>query len=113
MAPMASAIEHGTYTRIRLLRPFIDWRKEEIVARGRQLQVDFFADLVRVAKEEFIAGVAGLAWNGERRFSSRGWPTRPITNPPAHCRPSPKAQTGEISLVSLPSSSSKLKDFLS
>ena len=41
MAPMAAAIEHGTYARIRLLRPFIDWRKEEIVARGQQLHVDF------------------------------------------------------------------------
>ena len=41
MAPMAAAIEHGTYAQIRLLRPFIDWRKEEIVARGQQLHVDF------------------------------------------------------------------------
>ena len=41
MTPMAQAIEAGTYARIRLLRPFIDWRKEEIVARGQQLGIDF------------------------------------------------------------------------
>ncbi len=41
MAPMAAAIAQGTYAGIQVLRPFIDWRKEEIVARGLQLKVDF------------------------------------------------------------------------
>jgi 7-cyano-7-deazaguanine synthase len=41
MVSMAAAIEHGTYARLRLLRPFIDWRKEAIVLRGSQLGVDF------------------------------------------------------------------------
>ncbi len=41
MAAMAAALEAGTYAGVRLLRPFIDLRKEDIAARGRELGVDF------------------------------------------------------------------------
>lgn len=41
MAPMAAAIEQGTYAGIQVLRPFIHWRKEQIVTRGHELNVDF------------------------------------------------------------------------
>ncbi|MEQ1841580.1 MAG: 7-cyano-7-deazaguanine synthase QueC [Verrucomicrobiales bacterium] len=41
MWAMGSAIELGTYAGIRLLRPFIDSRKEDIVVRGNELGVDF------------------------------------------------------------------------
>ncbi len=41
MASMADAIEAGTYAKIRLLRPFIDMRKEDIATRGHELGIDF------------------------------------------------------------------------
>lgn len=41
MRPMAEAVEAGTYARVRLLRPFIDWSKADIVRRGTELGVDF------------------------------------------------------------------------
>jgi len=41
MDPMAQAIEAGTYAEIQILRPFLDIRKEDIAARGFQLNVDF------------------------------------------------------------------------
>ena len=41
MSPMAQAIDAGTYANVRLLRPFIDMRKEDIVDRGNLLGVDF------------------------------------------------------------------------
>lgn len=41
MAAMGDAITLGTYENIRLIRPFISLRKEEIAVRGSELGVDF------------------------------------------------------------------------
>lgn len=41
MASMGEAIRLGTYAGIRILRPFIALTKAQIVARGRELGVDF------------------------------------------------------------------------
>ena len=41
MLAMASAMHHGTYAGIGLLRPFIDCDKAEIVRRGTALGVDY------------------------------------------------------------------------
>ncbi|MEC5127303.1 7-cyano-7-deazaguanine synthase QueC [Verrucomicrobiales bacterium BCK34] len=41
MAPMAEAISAGTYVDLRVLRPFIALRKEDIAVRGSLLDVDF------------------------------------------------------------------------
>jgi 7-cyano-7-deazaguanine synthase len=41
LAPMASAIQAGTYARIRLLRPFVAMDKAAIARRGADLGVDF------------------------------------------------------------------------
>jgi len=41
MRPMAEAIAAGTYAGIEVLRPFIDWRKEDIALRGAELGIDF------------------------------------------------------------------------
>lgn len=41
MVPMGDAIRNGTYAGIRLLRPFIAVRKEDIATRGHELGVDF------------------------------------------------------------------------
>jgi len=41
MEAMADAVRLGTYAGIRILRPFIECRKEDIVLRGQELGVDF------------------------------------------------------------------------
>lgn len=41
MQPMAAAIRAGTYAGIEVLRPFIGWRKEDIVRRGTELGIDY------------------------------------------------------------------------
>ena len=41
MRAMGNAMRHGTYAGVQLLRPFIAMRKEEIVAEGARLGVDF------------------------------------------------------------------------
>ena len=41
MAAMSEAIALGSYAGIQVLRPFIAMRKENIVARGAELEVDF------------------------------------------------------------------------
>jgi 7-cyano-7-deazaguanine synthase len=41
MQAMGEAIRLGTYAEVALLRPFIDLRKEDIAARGAELEVDF------------------------------------------------------------------------
>ncbi len=41
MQSMGEAIRLGTYADIRVIRPFIDVRKEDIAARGHELGVDF------------------------------------------------------------------------
>lgn len=41
MDPMAQAIEAGTYAKIQIVRPFLEIRKEDIAARGIELNVDF------------------------------------------------------------------------
>jgi 7-cyano-7-deazaguanine synthase len=41
MQAMADAMKHGTYAGIKLLRPFIDCDKAEIVRRGVEVGVDF------------------------------------------------------------------------
>lgn len=41
MQAMAQAIALGTYAKLRILRPFIDFTKEQITALGAELGVDF------------------------------------------------------------------------
>ena len=41
MSSMGDAIGRGTYENVRLLRPFIDMRKEDIALRGQELGVDY------------------------------------------------------------------------
>ena len=38
---MGAAMRHGTYARIALLRPFVDWTKARIAAAGARLGVDY------------------------------------------------------------------------
>ncbi len=41
LAPISQAIEAGTYAHLKVLRPFVHLRKEDIAAKGAQLGVDF------------------------------------------------------------------------
>ncbi|MEM7697402.1 MAG: 7-cyano-7-deazaguanine synthase QueC [Verrucomicrobiota bacterium] len=41
MEPMAEAIEAGTYETVKVLRPFIDQRKEDIVTIGTRLGINY------------------------------------------------------------------------
>jgi len=41
LRPMADAISAGSYQQIQVLRPFIQFRKEDIARRGAELEVDF------------------------------------------------------------------------
>lgn len=41
MVSMASAMKHGTYEQVELLRPFIDMDKTAIARRGHELGIDF------------------------------------------------------------------------
>lgn len=41
MKAMGDAMRFGTYPGIKLLRPFIDWKKQDIVARGITLGIDY------------------------------------------------------------------------
>lgn len=41
LAPMSQAISAGTYADVQVLRPFVSLRKEDIAARGAELDVDY------------------------------------------------------------------------
>jgi len=41
LGPMAEAIRAGTYAGIAVRRPFVAWKKSDVVRRGRELGVDF------------------------------------------------------------------------
>lgn len=41
LAPQSQAITAGTYAQVQVLRPFVKLRKEDIAARGAELQVDY------------------------------------------------------------------------
>jgi len=41
MSSMADAIKFGTYAGVKVLRPFIDLRKEDIAIRGAELGIDY------------------------------------------------------------------------
>jgi 7-cyano-7-deazaguanine synthase len=74
MAPMARAIEQGTYAGIQVLRPFIDWRKEKIVARGHQLHVDFVQTWSCYQGGEIHCGRCGTCVERREAFLIAGIP---------------------------------------
>ena len=41
MEAMATALREGTYAGIEILRPFIDWKKSDIVTRANLMNIDF------------------------------------------------------------------------
>ena len=68
MSPMAQAIDAGTYANVRLLRPFIDMRKEDIVARGNALGVDLSQTWSCYKGGEIHCGVCGTCVERREAF---------------------------------------------
>ena len=68
MSPMAQAIDAGTYANVRLLRPFIDMRKEDIVNRGNVLGVDFSQTWSCYKGGEIHCGVCGTCVERREAF---------------------------------------------
>ena len=68
MSPMAQAIDAGTYANVRLLRPFIDMRKEDIVNRGNVLSVDFSQTWSCYKGGEIHCGVCGTCVERREAF---------------------------------------------
>lgn len=72
LRPMAEAIESGTYARIRLLRPFVGLRKEDIAARGAELGVDFARTWSCYKGGEIHCGKCGTCVERREAFALAG-----------------------------------------
>ena len=72
MSPMAQAIDAGTYANVRLLRPFIDMSKEDIVTRGNVLGVDFSRTWSCYKGGEIHCGTCGTCVERREAFQVAG-----------------------------------------
>ena len=72
MSPMAQAIDAGTYANVRLLRPFIDMNKEDIVTRGNVLGVDFSQTWSCYKGGEIHCGTCGTCVERREAFQVAG-----------------------------------------
>jgi len=80
MAPMARAIEAGTYEKIGLLRPFINHSKADIVRRGAELGIDFAETWSCYKGGETHCGVCGTCRERKKGFQSAG-----VEDPTLYC----------------------------
>ncbi len=74
MQGMASAMEAGTYARIRLLRPFIDMDKTAIARRGAELGIDFAETWSCYKGGEIHCGTCGTCVERREAFLLAGLP---------------------------------------
>lgn len=74
MQGMASAMEAGTYARIRLLRPFIDMDKTSIARRGAELGIDFAETWSCYKGGEIHCGTCGTCVERREAFLLAGLP---------------------------------------
>ena len=72
MKPMAEAITAGTYADVKVLRPFIDQRKEDIVSRGSELGIDFSQTWSCYKGEELHCGKCGTCVERKEAFEIAG-----------------------------------------
>ena len=72
MQAMASAMQHGTYAEIALLRPFIDCDKAEIVRRGAMLNVDYARTWSCYKGQDFHCGKCGTCVERKEAFQLAG-----------------------------------------
>ncbi|MDF1813391.1 MAG: 7-cyano-7-deazaguanine synthase QueC [Verrucomicrobiales bacterium] len=74
MDPMSKAIAAGTYANIQLLRPFVGIRKEDIAARGEELNVDFSQTWSCYKGGEIHCGKCGTCVERKEAFALAGIP---------------------------------------
>ena len=72
MAPMAQAIQAGTYAEVEILRPFIGMTKAEIAARGHSLGVDFSKTWSCYKGRDRHCGVCGTCVERREAFTDAG-----------------------------------------
>ena len=72
MKPMAEAITAGTYADVKVLRPFIDQRKEDIVSRGSELGIDFSQTWSCYKGVEIHCGKCGTCVERKEAFEIAG-----------------------------------------
>ncbi|MEX2380931.1 MAG: 7-cyano-7-deazaguanine synthase, partial [Opitutales bacterium] len=72
MQSMGDAISKGTYTSVKLLRPFISVKKPDIVRRGRQLGVDFAKTYSCYKGGERHCGACGTCVERREAFALAG-----------------------------------------
>ncbi len=72
MRPMAEAITAGTYENIKVLRPFIQTRKEDIAMRGADLNVDFRQTWSCYKGGELHCGKCGTCVERKEAFTLAG-----------------------------------------
>lgn len=78
MSDFASAISRGTYANIKLLRPFVSVRKEDIVTQGVALTVDFSETWSCYKGMDLHCGVCGTCVERKEAFKIAG------VNDPTH-----------------------------
>jgi 7-cyano-7-deazaguanine synthase len=76
MRPMAAAMRAGTYEKIVLQRPFIDWSKADIVRRGAELGIDYRETWSCYKGGELHCGLCGTCRERRAAFAAAG-----ITDP--------------------------------
>jgi 7-cyano-7-deazaguanine synthase len=74
MQAMAAAMEHGTYARVHLLRPFIAMDKTAIARRGHELGVDFSQTWSCYKGGETHCGTCGTCVERREAFLLAGIP---------------------------------------
>ncbi|RYD23875.1 MAG: 7-cyano-7-deazaguanine synthase QueC [Verrucomicrobiaceae bacterium] len=74
MHAMGTAMEEGTYAKIKLLRPFIDTDKTGIARRGVELGIDFSETWSCYKGGEFHCGVCGTCVERREAFLLAGLP---------------------------------------
>lgn len=91
MAAMGSAIRHGTYAGIEVLRPFIAMDKAGIARRGAELGIDFSQTWSCYEGGAIHCGECGTCVERREAFLLAGVadPTRYLQQPPLPVRPIP------------------------
>ncbi len=89
MQAMSSAVRFGTYAEIEIERPFIAMTKAQIVARGRELAVDFSQTWSCYVGGTLHCGECGTCVERREAFVLAGLPdpTRYAATPPLPQRP--------------------------
>lgn len=72
MRPMAEAIGAGTYEDVKVLRPFIEMRKEDIAAVGAELGVDFSRTWSCYKGKDLHCGKCGTCVERKEAFALAG-----------------------------------------